>query len=429
MTTETVSGKDWLASLPASEFPFGQYLTFGALMFEDWDTQPVDPEASRTLLRFKSTQGSTINFSETRTGSEDSAGTVSGTFKVAGAKAGVDLSGQWSDRWADSSESYTTDLNFVYTGGTASKADDVTYRYFDSYSESQTDTATGATGRSTERMRLNFSSADYVFQYEQSGTNSWTWSNATQSDTAGSFNVVLSRYSFRDIDANVSLSMSATATGDLSADRVSVNFRNIRYTDADISVTTSRYAASFSFAEFESIPTISPEEGMDFVALSANIGQFQPFTMNGDNVVVITGREGVEIDAGAGNDRVTGGIGDDTIIAGQGRDTLSGGRGNDTFILRLSDYDFSSARNLLADTISDFRFNATEQDSLVLEGFDEVEVFRTLADARKAQPDAEVIYESSTGRFWYNEDADPGLVGVMNFATVRGIPAAYWTEA
>jgi len=134
------------------------------------------------------------------------------------------------------------------------------------------------------------------------------------------------------------------------------------------------------------------------------------------------------IDAGAGNDTVNGGVGDDTIIAGAGKDSLTGGKGDDTFVITFDDYNFSSAKTVLADTIADFKYSAIEQDSLSLEGFGDIEVYKSLALARTAGSTAEVIYESGTGKFWYNEDGDSALVGVMTFATVKGIPNTYWVD-
>ena len=145
--------------------------------------------------------------------------------------------------------------------------------------------------------------------------------------------------------------------------------------------------------------------------------------LQGNNVIVIKSQDGYEFDAGAGNDKLTGGKGDDVLIAGAGKDTLIGGSGSDTFVLRKSDYDFSSVKTVLADTISDFKFvSGGEQDEVSLEDFGEKASFKTIAAAKAAKSTANVIYESSTGKLWYNEDGDSGLVGILNFATVKGIP-------
>jgi hypothetical protein len=56
-------------------------------------------------------------------------------------------------------------------------------------------------------------------------------------------------------------------------------------------------------------------------------------------------------------------------------------------------------------------------------------VFQTIAAAKKAGSTANVIYESKTGNFWYNEDGDSALVGALAFANVKGISDSYWLAA
>ena len=146
-----------------------------------------------------------------------------------------------------------------------------------------------------------------------------------------------------------------------------------------------------------------------------------------------------------GNDVLNGGEGNDYLTGGNGADKLTGGAGNDTFKISKSDFNFTSAKTVLADTITDFKYTtteqntlnlggadfkytATEEDSIVLEGFGDVEAYKTLALAKTAKSTAEVIYESGTGKFWYNEDGDSALVGVVNFATVKGLSNIYLAE-
>jgi Ca2+-binding RTX toxin-like protein len=137
----------------------------------------------------------------------------------------------------------------------------------------------------------------------------------------------------------------------------------------------------------------------------------------------------VSVSTFSGNDVLNGGEGNDFLIGGEGTDKLTGGAGNDTFAISKSDFDFTSSKTVLADTIADFKYTTTEQDILYLNGFGDVEVYKTLALAKKAGSTAEVIYESGTGKFWYNEDGDSALAGAMAFATIKGIPDTYWTAA
>ena len=56
-------------------------------------------------------------------------------------------------------------------------------------------------------------------------------------------------------------------------------------------------------------------------------------------------------------------------------------------------------------------------------------VFQTVALAKKVGSTANVIYESKTGNFWYNDDGDSALVGALIFANSKGIPDTYWVTA
>lgn len=148
----------------------------------------------------------------------------------------------------------------------------------------------------------------------------------------------------------------------------------------------------------------------------------------GANTITIksTAAQTASVDGGAGNDKITGGAGNDSITGGAGKDTMTGGGGDDTFYLNFDDYDFTSSKTLLADTIIGFKYTGSESDAIVLEGFGTVEAYATIKEAKAAESTANVIYEAKTGKFWYNEDGDAELVGIMNFATVKGIPLTYF---
>jgi hypothetical protein len=55
--------------------------------------------------------------------------------------------------------------------------------------------------------------------------------------------------------------------------------------------------------------------------------------------------------------------------------------------------------------------------------------FCPLALAKKAGSTANVIYESKSGNFWYNEDGDRALAGALLFANAKGISDTYWISA
>lgn len=433
MAQETISGGEFINDLPFGSLPYGFYLTLGDLPLESWDTQTVDYESERIALRFKSAEGSAIVYNEARAGDGEPEGYTNGALGITGPKAGVKMTVKWNDKWNSGSGGGFTETNFLdasfsYTGGTATKSDDVDYRLISAKTETQSQNAQESRFTSKERNDLTFSNAAYVLQYKGSSSDTYVRDSASQAATVSEWSTTLSRYSFRDIEANLSLDFSGVFKTDEVAGEVSADIKNIRYVDADLSVTTKKLKLVTSLEEFSALPDIGPEEGADFGLIAAGIPTVSEYFLSksGDNIVTVKTDDGIAIDAGAGNDRLTGGGGDDTLIGGEGRDVLTGGRGNDSFVLRFSDYDFSSSKSVLADTVTDFKFNGTETDSLVLDGFGSVAVVKNLAEARKLGTDATVVYETASGRLWYNEDGDAALVGALNFATVRGIPAAYW---
>ncbi len=414
MAQATISGNEVISDLGisvAEEFPFGSYLLVGSFPNEDWNSVNYDPNSTRTALSFKSVEGSTLTFNETRTGSEESStGSNAGSVVAKGKIDGTSFSGTWADSWSETGSRFSNNITWTYTGGTKSKDDDFNYKWSNT-------TVFNKSGSWTETQNLEYSSASYLFKQRAS---------ASGNDAGYNMNMT---YSFKDIENNASLSFTINAKADIQKDEVAVNLSGIKYLLADYSVTTAKYAGILTYAEWDSLPSVTEDAG-SFSNISANIVDLQSIFMAGDNTIAISSSSGVEIDAGAGNDKITGGKGDDTIIAGAGKDTITGGKGNDTFILRVSDYDFTSAKTVLQDSISGFTFKAGgEQDELVLDGFGEVAVFNKLAAAQLAGSSAEVIYEKSTGKLWYNQGGDGDFSDALAFATIRGIPDNYWVSA
>ena len=422
MAQTSINGSEFILSrITYDELPLATYLTLGALPSEDWDSQSFDDAAASQAFKFQSKQGSILSASESNTGN-DAKGSNSGNVILNSPGTGSQISGNWLSKWSDTLKSEARNVNWTYTGGTASRADDFSYKLQDLSST----TFSGGKGTYQESRLVEFANAAYTFQRAQATT-------ATLSgDKASKWNSVLSKYVFEDTESGMSLRLSATFRADNDKNEVKADIKNIRYATSEASVTTAKLMFTATVAEFDALPEIFPdsENGpQDLPAIGANIVNLHALFLQGDNVISIISADSAEFNAGEGNDKLTGAAGDDTLTGGAGKDTLAGGKGDDTFILNFDDYDFSSAKSVLADTITDFKYAAAEQDSLVLEGFEEVAVFKNLAEARKAQTDATVIYESATGKFWYNEDADTALVGMLNFATVKGIPAAYWADA
>ncbi len=108
-----------------------------------------------------------------------------------------------------------------------------------------------------------------------------------------------------------------------------------------------------------------------------------------------------------GNDTLTGGTGDDNLDGGLGKDKLTGGAGSDFFV-----FDIQQLDALAFDTITDFKMS--EQDFIqIYDSLDDTFSasylwVNTILDADGLDsPSAEnIIYESKTGKLYYNEGGD-----------------------
>jgi Ca2+-binding RTX toxin-like protein len=416
MATTQVSGGDFLKSITSNlqntdSFYLGSYLTWGNLASESWNTQEINDASSNRTLNWKSSQGSVISYKDKNSGSETT-GTSTGSLSVAGKLDGLKASASWNNSWTENSQNDKTSYNLTYLGDNSTKADDISYKlsYSSKYSE-----ASGAVN--SETANLDFSNADWAYKFSQSlSGNQSTWKGS------GSFSIL-------DKSDNTSLSASFSITANTANDTVNLTLSNLKYILSDYTITTAKYSDILSNAEFEALPQITPEDGIALNNIQGNAFSLMDIFSGTSDTITITSASGISIDAGAGNDKVTGGTGNDTITAGAGGDSLTGGKGNDTFILKKSDYDFTSAKTVLADTITDFKYTSSEKDTLTLDGFGDVDAYKTLALAKKAGSTANVIYESGTGKFWYNEDGDSALVGAMAFATVKGLSNDYLVQA
>ncbi len=415
MAATQVSGSEFISSISSDtqnddKFYLRSYVSFGSMSSESWNSQTYDNSSSNNSAVWKSSQGSAISFKAKGAGT-DTAGSYSGSLSLVGKPDGIKISASWSNTWTAISENNQKSISWSYVGDTKTTADDYAYKLVYSSKHSE---ATGAVN--SESTNLDFSNASWAYKWNfvVSGTSTGYKGSGTISIT--------------DKTDNTSSSMSISAIVDETKDTVNLSLSNIKFILSDCSVTTAKYAEILSVAEMESLPQISPDNNSNLSTIKGNVPAFAELFIKGDNTIVITSTAGTSIDAGAGNDKITGSIGNDTLIAGAGKDTLAGGKGNDTFVLSKSDYDFTSAKTILADTISDFKYVKNgEQDSLTLDGFGSVSAFKSLAAAKTAGSTANVIFETGTGKLWYNEDGDSALLGALAFATVK-LPTDYLTQ-
>jgi Ca2+-binding RTX toxin-like protein len=412
MAVTQVSGSDFINSSGLrlrDSLPFKSYVTFGALADESWNIQSVDDAASKGTNKWSSKEGSSLTFSYADIGTETN-GSTSENFSLSGKLTGTKCLASKFESQTAKSYIFTESVNWSYTAGTSAKDDDFTVKY--SVSE-KNNLENGSFVRS---RGVEFATGFNTIKYSQSGS--------------GDANSTISKiiYSFKNTEKNESLSFSGVISEDQSADKVMLSLLNVKYQGADFNVSTSKYNDNFTIAGFEQIPDVTAD-ALSFDAILSNSLTLNSFTLSADNTIVVTTKVGAIINAGAGNDTVTGGVGNDMIAGGSGKDRLTGGKGNDVFSLSKSDFDFTSAKTVQADTITDFKYTATEKDSISLDGFGSVGVFQTVALAKKAGSTANVIYESKTGNFWYNDDGDSALVGALLFANAKGIPDSYWVAA
>jgi Ca2+-binding RTX toxin-like protein len=131
----------------------------------------------------------------------------------------------------------------------------------------------------------------------------------------------------------------------------------------------------------------------------------------------------------AGNDTLVGGNGDDFLVGGTGNDVLTGGAGRDTFAFSSGSVAFNAA-SLGVDNLTDF--NNTEDlialskgtfgalQSATGDGFSVGTDFAIVTtDADAAESPAFIVYNSSSGALFYNENCGGhGLGNGGQFASV-----------
>ncbi|MDQ3479188.1 MAG: calcium-binding protein, partial [Pseudomonadota bacterium] len=117
-----------------------------------------------------------------------------------------------------------------------------------------------------------------------------------------------------------------------------------------------------------------------------------------------------------GNDRLSGGNGDDGLYGGTGNDRLTGGAGVDGFV-----FNTALDQNTNVDRITDFSV-AEETISLDSSVFTQIATGELAVGAfhegtAAADADDRIIYDSATGRLYYDADGN-GAEAAVQFAQV-----------
>ena len=445
MSQVTQTGGEFIQSIdtqnPDTSFPLYTYLSFGSIPNQNWNSATYDSASASTKLNFKSSEGSTLGIIGTKSG-DDTKGSESFSMNLKTTSKDAFVVSN-NESWTSSASSRKISANISFVGDTSTKSDDYTYKLSQTEGEKSTEITTGSTGTGQGSTNLIFSNAQYKFEGNASYTYKVEWSNSQNKDILDQSQNTISKYSFQDISNGLLLSFSSVGKNNRITDQIEMSIKNLSLNTNDYSY---RVAAINVSSNSNDLPDLFPQSG-SLASLTNDFSKIEALLSSASATVVIKSAEGKSFDAGAGNDSVTGGVGNDTILGalgndiliggagddilsgGLGTDKLTGGKGSDTFKISKSDFDFTSAKTVLADTIADFKYTATEKDSLTLDGFGDVDVFQTLSLAKKAGSTANVIYESKTGNFWYNEDGDSALVGALLFANAKGISDTYWVAA
>jgi hypothetical protein len=269
----------------------------------------------------------------------------------------------------------TTTVAYSTGAGTAAKDDDVTY------SNTWTESSKAGASGGTEKMA-----------YKDGLGTSLSWNSSVtdnNNQTAASFTETQS-VAYSDASKN-KLSFGLTGAGTDSGNLSSANFDagSVELYDGSNATKIAWSKTALTDLSFKPHDLHGLIDGSGTFPLSDLMSRVESYVYQASNTIVISSLAGnnKSIDAGTGNDTVTGGngnetlsgglgndilsggAGDDVLSGGLGADKLTGGKGNDTFKISKSDFDFTSAKTVLADNIADFKYTATEKDSVSLDGF------------------------------------------------------------
>ena len=353
-----------------------------------------------------------------------------------------------SFKLVDVNGAFSASGSYSQGAATATKDDDASFtRSISKSIKSETDSWTAKTGYG------DVITASLSASFKTTGGTGYSYSTDEADHGTGTFSAVAKlsgtdRYSNK-IAFGMELSGTSSGNGSSTPTAISLSAGSLSFKESDsfsFSLTWGKVALEDMDA-FKNLSNLL--DNSTSIPLENMFNAIEKYLFDSANVLALKTAAGLSKDAhaGAGNDTVTGGdgnesifgeagndilsggAGDDILSGGLGTDKLSGGKGNDIFKISKSDFDFTSAKTVLADTITDFKYTATEKDSISFDGFGSIAVFQTIAAAKKAGSTANVIYESKTGNFWYNEDGDSALAGALLFANAKGIPDTYWVAA
>ncbi len=297
-----------------------QYVTFGSLNSETWNTVPYDSELHHYIVQWSSKEGSAVKIEQTQPVPNDSYGLNKLSLSILGKLNGANFSSSSTQTISATNESGSGSIAWKYSGDKATASDDFTLAQTSSWN-----IPTDSTKNKSRTNTLTFSNSEFNYQV-----------NTSMAGTNAKYAFNITKFNFEDLQLKTSLLFTGSVSIDANADTAKLALINTTYRSADYSMITTNFSVIKSVADFNSLPEIGPSAS-NFEYLRGALSTWGDLLTNGDNKITITSTSGVSVDSGAGKDTIVASTGNDTIIGGAGNDSLTGGTGADSFVLAGSD--------------------------------------------------------------------------------------------
>jgi hypothetical protein len=368
---------------------------------DDWSSSVYNPSAPRSNLKFKTTDGNTLSYSQTQSAGKDS--TILDFASINGDRLNVRRSEEEFSSSTRNSYKETDQVNFKYVGDKSTASDDLSIVFSRSNNYTSTLLSSGITNTvGTFSVSLNYSDANY--KLNGALTNRYN----TNSDQTGQHTININRYSFEDLSTGFKVSFTGNEIVNPFSDIGTFNLRKVNVSTPDIIINTATVVINGDLPD--GILGLSNGESLDMIEESLN-ETLSDFVLASNNIITIKNNDGYGVFAGDGNDRVTGGRGDDYVSGGKGRDTIAGGLGADLFVI--------SGENLTnadVDIISDF--NIAQGDKIYFDtsttgiAFNE-STFALTPGLKNIPNDAEIFYDQQRGNLYYDADASGSGAAIL----------------
>jgi hypothetical protein len=233
--------------------PFFQLVNVKPFITQNWGSQVVFSGAS--TYRTVSSEGSTLEavlqqVSRSTSESENSSIKFS---NYSGDRLDVNFSEE-STR-SGSSESGTGSLSYAwsYIGSSSTQSDDVQVQLSmtNTYTENSQNGLDNEEARSTFDVSVAIGDRSNGYRYQIKGTDYSLWRSRNGATTDDNNAVALSKFSFEDYKAGLSISFTADKQSDWLLDKTLVVFNNISATFRDKSYSSARYTLSSNEADLK----------------------------------------------------------------------------------------------------------------------------------------------------------------------------------